>query len=149
MQPFNLQKPNKDDIKEILEYQLVQDLKIDIIVKEAYDEIKDKTEKMTKQIINMNKNKNEEYIYPDEFNKIIKNIKQNIGNKSKEQWAIFESAIEKITKLIRDGKYKDKHIRRVGRPKIKKNEDINREAKFMERFLKKKEEENNELDIEN
>ena len=138
MQPFNLQKPNKDDIKEILEYQLVQDLKIDIIVKEAYDEIKDKTEKMTKQIINMNKNKNEEYIYPDEFNKIIKNIKQNIGNKSKEQWAIFETAIEKITKLIRDGKYKDKHIRRVGRPKIKKNEDINREAKFMERFLKKK-----------
>ena len=149
IEPFNLHKPNKDDIKEILEYQLIQDLKIDIIVKEEYDEIKDKTEKMTKHIINMNKNKTEEYAYPDEFNKIIKNIKQNIGNKSKDQWAIFEIAMEKIIKLIRDGKHKDKHMRKVGRPKIKKNdEDLKNEAKFIESFLQKKEEKNNELDIE-
>ena len=67
----------------------------------------------------------------------MKNIKQNIGNKSKDQWAIFEIVIEKITKLIRDGRHKDKHILKVGKPKVKKNEDL-REAKFMESLFKKK-----------
>ena len=40
-------------------------------------------------------------------------------------------------------------MRKVGRPKIKKNdEDLKNEAKFIENFLQKKEEKNNELDIE-
>ena len=36
-----------------------------------------------------------EPFYNKEFEDIIKNIKQNIGNKTKEQWLIFEAVMEK------------------------------------------------------
>ena len=85
IKPFNLHKLDTDNIKEILEYQTLFDLNIEIIVKEKYEKIKEKTEKTIKELLNLNIYNNKEIIYNKEFEEIINNIKQNIGNKSKEQ----------------------------------------------------------------
>ena len=57
-------------------YQTIFELNVEIIVKEKYEKIKEKTEKTIRQLLNLNIYNNKE------FEEILKNIKENykIGN---------------------------------------------------------------------
>ena len=102
-----------------MEYQTLFDLNVEIIVKENYEKIKQKTEETIRQLLDLNIYNNKKIIYNKEFEDIIKNIKQNIGNKSKEQWLIFEAVMEKLIKIMKEENFKQKIKNKVGRPKKK------------------------------
>ena len=137
---FDLEKPNKEDLNEVLEYQQMFDLKIEIMVEKLMHETKIKADNYIDNILEINKNKkeNEEIKWPEGIKKTIKYVKDNIGNKSKEKWEILEASIEKAINLLKRNIIADKNKKKVGRPKQYKKNDNNYSALFMENFLNPK-----------
>ena len=122
-----MEKPNKEDLNEVLEYQQMFDLKIEIMVEKLMHETKIKADNYIDNILEINKNKkeNEEIKWPEGIKKTIKYVKDNIGNKSKEKWEILEASIEKAINLLKRNIIADKNKKKVGRLKQYKKMIIN------------------------
>ena len=147
MQPMNLTKPNLENLKEILEYQQIFEMKVEIIVKDKFEEIKKKAESEIKTLFILNENKKDNFEFPDYLSKIITNVRGKIPSKSKEQWLFIETAIEITLNIIKQDKIKVKVKPKVGRPKKRQEEEEQaRSANFMEKFVNFRAK--NELDIE-
>ena len=151
VQKFNLPKPDKENVKDIIEYQQIIDLKIEILVSKYVNQITNKTSEYIREILDNNKGSGEceEIILPKSLNDIIQKVKQSIGSKSKEQCIILEESIEKILILANREAKINKTKAKPGRPKKKDaifSDD--KSSEFMKTFLanyaKKKNEEMDE-----
>ena len=139
--PFALPKPDKESLKDIIEYQQMYDLMIEVLVaKHATDLIKQAAD-YTSQVLNLNKEiqYNDDIIWPKPLQEVITRVRQSMGNKTKEQWVIYEEAIEKILVLSAKENRKIKIKSRPGRPRkfhtsIHTVEDA-KSSLFMEAFL--------------
>ena len=138
VKPFALPKPDKESLKDIIEYQQMYDLMIEVLVaKHATDLIKQAAD-YTSQVLNLNKEiqYNDDIIWPKPLHEAIIRVRKSIGNKTKEQWVIYEEAIEKI--LVLSAK-ENRKIKFKSRPrKFHTSVHTVEEAKsslFMEAFL--------------
>ena len=66
VQKFNLQKPNKENVKSVIEFQLLFDLKIEILINKHVEPIIDILSDFIKEILEKNKllDKDEEINWP-------------------------------------------------------------------------------------
>ena len=114
----NIEKPNQENLKDILEHQQLYDLKIDILIGKIYDETQEQTKKIIKEIINLNKyNKTKTSIIPTEFKNLITEIRLQLPEQTKDKWLMEETILEKITEKYRNNYRKDENKRKPGRPK--------------------------------
>ena len=140
---FQIPKPDEENINDIIEYQQIFDLKIEIMVENKIKTIKNKVEEVAQEIIQINSDSTNDKSgikLPKNLENIINRVRNEIGNKNKKIWIILETAVEKALQF-NNIKYKEKKEKnRVGRPKKYKNKSENNENKssiFMENFLKK------------
>ena len=122
IQPFNLIKPNIEDLKELIEYQQIFEMKTEIIVLDKYDTIIKKGENEVKALFLLNEKKTENYEYPNELAKAIQLVRERIPKLNKEQWIIIETAIEILLNIYNKKDIENKIKRKVGRPKKKQKQ---------------------------
>ena len=99
---LQIPKPDKEKIHELIEYQQIFDLKIEIIVSKIIEKVQNETEEFTNELLETNSEINDdkkEIIWPKTLENIILRVRSNIGNKTKQIWLIFETAIEKVIQL--------------------------------------------------
>ena len=97
----NIQKPNNENINELLEYQQLYDLNIDIAFEKIKDESKKTTESIIEEIITLNKNGDKSNpIIPNQLQTYMTNVRANIPTLSKERAYMCEAILEKISSDI-------------------------------------------------
>ena len=151
---LQIPKPDKEKIHELIEYQQIFDLKIEIIVSKIIEKVQNETEEFTNELLETNSEINDdkkEIIWPKTLENIILRVRNNIGNKTKQIWLIFETAIEKAIQLQKKKQRERKEKNKVGRPKKnsntnEKNKKDKNAAAFMENFLKKHDKSEMDLD---
>ena len=122
----NIQKPNEENINELLEFQQLYDLNIDIIFEKIKDESIKITDELIEEIIISNKNTDKDnIIIPTKLQTYINKVRNNIPNLSKERAYMSEAILEKISSDYNTTYVNDKK-RKPGRPKkIKEEESLN------------------------
>ena len=142
IQSFNLPKPNPENVKEIIEYQQIFDIKVEITISNFASPLIKKAKEYINEILEINKKigAKEEISWPNSLSNIIVKVRQSLCNKKKEQWIIYEEAIEKIINISAKQNLTENHKAKPGRPKKNKTYsdiDINHSSKFMMDFLAK------------
>ena len=145
---FNLPKPDKENVKDIIEYQQLLDLKIEVMVSKHITLLINKASDFINEILNNNKRlgENEEIVWPKSLSDIIHKVRHSIGIKSKEQWIILEEAIEKMLFLTNKETKINKTKAKPGRPKKIIPFNDNKSSEFMASFLAKYNKKNEEMD---
>ena len=115
------QKPNPEDLKEILEFHQLYDLQVDLKISEYKYEILRHTEDIMKEIKEQKKKgKAEEPKLPDKIKEIIKNVRNGIpiisNNKSKA--ILMETLLEKVSTNPDFNYTKKKKTRKIEKGKI-------------------------------
>ena len=119
----NIQKPNNENINELLEYQQLYDLNIDIAFEKIKDESKKTTESIIEEIITLNKNGDKSNpIIPNQLKTYMTNVRANIPTLSKERAYMCEAILEKISSDILNTNYFYGNKKKPGRPKKVKEE---------------------------
>ena len=127
----NLDKPNQEDLKEILEY----GLKIDLMLEKEIEYIHKKTHELITNIIIINQtNRNEEPIIPQELSDLLYNVRNNIIKENKDKWIMLEIILEKISHLQKLNNIKQ--IRKQpGRPKKEPNNNEEKNQHKLEEYF--------------
>ena len=87
-----IEKPNQENIKDIIEYQQLFDLRIEIIVDKKFNEIETYAKQMINKIIESNKfNKSKTPIIPIELSVTMKKIRDTIPTQEKNKWLMEET----------------------------------------------------------
>ena len=121
----NIQKPNNENINELLEYQQLYDLNIDIAFEKIKDESKKTSESIIEEIITLNKNGDKNNpIIPQQLQTYMTNVRANIPNLSKERAYMCEAILEKISADILNTNYFCENKKKPGRPKKVKEESF-------------------------
>lgn len=96
-----LEKPDPENLKDILEYHQLYELQVDIKLSNHKDTIIQKTGEILEEIINTNKTKkNTEPILPEKLKTLLENVKNGIPKIStdKEKAKLMETILEKVSK---------------------------------------------------
>ena len=136
---LGLENPDPEDLKQLMEYQQIYDLKIDLEINKHIESTISDTEDIIKEIISRNTNNLSDIpIIPNKLLTIINQVRNGIPQCDKSKLFMLECSIDKFEQLIY------KHIKlktkkqKVGRPKKQINEQNNnmeKEIKSMMKFL--------------
>ena len=131
-----IEKPNQENIKDILEYQQLYDLKIEIIVDKKFEEIETQTKQMINKIIKSNQyNKSKIPKIPIELLETMEKTRDTIPAQGKNKWLMEETILEKIVEKYKLNFINTKIKKKPGRPK-KNNENNNNLQNKIEKFFK-------------
>lgn len=96
-----IDKPDPEDLRQLIEYQQLYDLKIDIELRKHKDLILAKTEDIIKEIINKNKdNTTDNPILPTTLTNIINNVRNGMPQTNKEKWFMLECSMDKLETMV-------------------------------------------------
>ena len=135
----DLDPPDENDLKQLIEYQQIFDLKIDLELAKHKEEIINITEKQITEIIETNKkNISDIPIIPNQLQTIITQVRTGIPHCDKDKWYTIECLLDKFEQTTyREIKLKTKE-KKLGRPKknrVNGDIDIDKEVEAMARFL--------------
>ena len=130
-----LDKPDQENLKEILEYEQIYDLKIDIILDKEIKDIQQRAENLITKAIEVNKNSlQKDPIIPQELNQLLNDVRINITKENKDKWMMLEIILEKINHIHKLSAVKPKK-KQPGRPKIKLNHIIEKSQTKIDNFF--------------
>ena len=114
----DLDPPDENNLKQLIEYRRIYDLKIDLVLAKHKDEIIENTEQLIKEIIDANKkNISGIPIIPDQLQTIIIQVRKGIPFCDKDKWYMIECSLDKFEQIIyREIKIKTKK-KKIGRSK--------------------------------
>ena len=93
-----IDKPNPEDLTQILEYEQIYDLKMEIILDKELENTEVQTKEIIKEAIETNKQQSkEEPIIPQNLQSIIEKVKTTLPTKDKQYWTMIEILIEKVS----------------------------------------------------
>ena len=116
-----IDKPNPEDLKQILEYEQIYDLKMEIILDKELENTEIQTKEIIKEVIESNKQQHNEIpIIPQKLQSIIEQVKAILPSKDKQYWIMLEILTEKSINRHTLNLYK-KDKKKPGRPKQEKN----------------------------
>ena len=136
---LDLENPDPNDLKQLLEYQQIYDLKIDLELSKHVKSTIHDTEDIINEIISENKKSmSDQPNIPNILLTIITQVRNGIPQCDKSKWFMLECSIDKFEQMIyKEIKLKTKK-QKVGRPKKQesnKNNDMDNEIKSMMKFL--------------
>ena len=134
-------KPDPNNLNEIIEYNVLYDLQVDIALAKYENKIREEVSKHIKEIINYNKNKNvKEAKIPPDLENTLDMVRNGIPQvaKDKNKAKFFEIILEKVSKYPEFLKQKPK--RKVGRPKKNEKSDhyMDIENNTLDKYIIKK-----------
>ena len=133
------QKPDPENLKDIIEYHQLYDLQVDLMLSKFKDDILQNTKDIIKEIKELNKkNKAKEPKLPDKITEVINNVRNGIPNLSnnKSKAILMETLLEKVSTSLEFTHTKKKN--KPGRPKKKKlyePMDIDTENQSLDKFI--------------
>ena len=130
-----IDKPNPEDLTQILEYEQIYDLKMEIILDKELENTEVQTKEIIKEAIETNKQQSkEEPIIPQNLQSIIEKVKTTLPTKGKQYWTMIEILIEKsISRHITNIYKKDK--KKPGRPKKENNQNLDSKQQTLDIFI--------------
>ena len=115
-----LDPPDENDLKQLIEYQQIYDLKIDLELAKHKDEIIENTEQLIKEIIDANKKNISDFpIIPPQTPNNYNTSQERIPLCEKDKWYMIKCSLDKLEQIIyREIKIKIKIKKKIiGRPK--------------------------------
>lgn len=140
VQLFNLPKPDYENMKNIIEYQQIFDLKTEFLVAKHISTLSKQANDFINEILELNTHlgENEDIVWPKPLCNTIQNVRRQLGDKSKDQLVLLEDAIEKTLSLTAKQSLTLKLQAKPDRPrknKIPTNIKNNKSSEFMANFL--------------
>ena len=136
----DIERPDPEDLKQIIEYQQLYDLKLEIELNRYKEEIMKETEIIIEEIIKINKNNISEIpTIPQTLINIIGAVRNCIPKTEKSKWYMLEYAMDKFetnayNKIL--NLQNNKKPNKIGRPKKnKENTKMDIEIEAMAKFL--------------
>ena len=132
-----IQKPNKEDVDEIIEYQTIYSIAISNMANKKINENLDESNKTIKEkLYNFREDEQGNIILNQSIYELINKIRFKLYNMSKAEWNYYEDLIEEIHKNLNLKNATIKEKKKVGRPKKKENINSNLNQIKINTFIK-------------
>ena len=132
-----IQKPNKEDVDEIIEYQTIYSIAISNMANKKINENLDESNKTIKEkLYNFREDEQGNIILNQSIYELINKIRFKLYNMSKAEWNYYEDLIEEIHKNLNSKNATIKEKKKVGRPKKKVNINSNLNQIKINTFIK-------------